>query len=130
MPWKKTRQPASIILIRVNFIELWLALMVFLQFRYTIKGALLFNCKKIHCHLWSSLLDMFCLIYVCNFHDQTIPMWIACVIEYWIFKQCEKGWNYSRWAKQESDHCPFLFYSTQMYVDFLRITFPKVAKCV
>lgn len=30
--------------------------------------------EKIHCHLWSSLPDIFCLIYVCNFHEQVFPM--------------------------------------------------------
>jgi len=33
----EVRLPSSVILIRVNFVELWLSLMVFVRFMYTIK---------------------------------------------------------------------------------------------
>jgi len=30
--------------------------------------------EKINSRLWSSLMDLFCLIYVCNFHGEVIPV--------------------------------------------------------
>lgn len=30
--------------------------------------------EKVHHHLWSSPLDVFCLIYGYNFHDKIIPL--------------------------------------------------------
>lgn len=43
--------------------------------------------EKINSRLWSSLMDLFCLIYVCNFHGEVIPVWMECVTEYLFFNK-------------------------------------------
>lgn len=53
---------------------------------------------------------------------------MVCVTVYQILKQCEKGENYSGWARVHSGCCVFLFYSTQMQVGYLEITYFKVGK--